>query len=79
MAYQKLAQALNDSVKMYTPDVLYPRECLIVNVNENNTLKIKVNIGENIYLDEVRYIGIPKIYTTGLFIPLNNNYDEGYY
>ena len=78
MAYQKLAQALNDSVKMYTPDVLYPRECLIVNVNENNTLKIKVNIGENIYLDEVRYIGIPKIYTTGLFIPLNNNYDEGY-
>ena len=78
MAYQKLAQALNDSVKMYTPDVLYPRECLIININENDTLKIRVNIGENIYLDEVRYIGIPKIDTTGLFIPLNNNYDEGY-
>ena len=78
MSYQKLSKALNDSVRMYTPDVLYPRECLIVNVNENDTLKIKVNIGENIYLDEVRYIGIPKIYTTGLFIPLNNNYDEGY-
>ena len=42
MSYQKLSKALNDSVKMYTPDVLYPRECLIVNVNENNTLKIKV-------------------------------------
>lgn len=78
MAYQKLAQALNDSVKMYTPDVLYPRECLIVDVNEDDTLKIIVNIGENIYLDEVRYIGIPKTNTTGLFIPLNNNYDEGY-
>lgn len=78
MPYQKLARALNDSVKMYTPDVLYPRECLIVDVNEDETLKIKVNIGENIYLDEVRYIGIPKTNTTGLFIPLNNNYDEGY-
>lgn len=78
MAYQKLAQALNDSVKMYTPDVLYPRECLIVDINEDDTLKIIVNIGENIYLDEVRYIGIPKTNTTGLFIPLNNNYDEGY-
>ena len=78
MGYQKLAQALNDSVKMYTPDVLYPRECLIVDINEDDTLKIIVNIGENIYLDEVRYIGIPKINTTGLFIPLNNNYDEGY-
>ena len=78
MTYQKLAQALNDSVKMYTPDVLYPRECLIVDVNEDDTLKIIVNIGENIYLDEVRYIGIPKTNTTGLFIPLNNNYDEGY-
>lgn len=78
MGYQKLAKALNDSVQMYTPDILYPRECLIVNVNENDTLKIKVNIGENIYLDEVRYIGIPKIDTIGLFIPLNNNYDEGY-
>lgn len=78
MGYQKLAQALNDSVKMYTPDILYPRECLIVDVNEDDTLKIKVNIGENIYLDEVRYIGIPKIDTVGLFIPLNNNYDKGY-
>ena len=78
MGYQKLAQALNDSVKMYTPDVLYPRECLIVGINEDDTLKIIVNIGENIYLDEVRYIGIPKTNTTGLFIPLNNNYDEGY-
>ena len=78
MSYQKLAQALNDSVNMYTPDVLYPRECLIVDVNEDETLKIKVNIGENIYLDEVRYIGIPKTNSIGLFIPLNNNYDEGY-
>ena len=78
MSYQKLAQALNDSVNMYTPDVLYPRECLIIDVNEDETLKIKVNIGENIYLDEVRYIGIPKTNTIGLFIPLNNNYDEGY-
>ena len=78
MSYQKLAQALNDSVNMYTPDVLYPRECLIVNINKDETLKIKVNIGENIYLDEVRYIGIPKTNTIGLFIPLNNNYDEGY-
>ena len=78
MSYQKLAQALNDSVNMYTPDVLYPRECLIIDVNEDETLKIKVNIGENIYLDEVRYIGIPKTNSIGLFIPLNNNYDEGY-
>ena len=78
MAYQKLAQALNDSVQMYTPDVLYPRECLIINVNEDQTLKIKINIGDNVYLDNVKYIGIPKVGAIGLFVPLNNNYNEGY-
>ena len=78
MGYQKLGEALNDTVKNYTPDVLYPRECVIIGINVDGTVKIKVNIGEMIYIDEVRYIGIPKINEVGIFIPLNNNYNEGY-
>ena len=78
MSYKKLGEALNDTVINYSPDILYPRECLIVDINNDKTLKIQINIGENIYLDEVRYIGIPKVNTIGVFIPLNNKYDDGY-
>lgn len=78
MSYQKLSEALQLNVEKNTPTIYYPKECLIVEINENETLKIKVNLGENVYLDEVRYIGIPKIDTIGVFIPLNNNYNEGY-
>lgn len=72
--YASLTKALQSTVELYTPDVLYPRQCKIVNINPNS-IDVLTVIGGDVTLYDLDYIGTPIVGNEALLIPLNNNFN----
>lgn len=72
--YAGLTKALQSTVELYTPDVLYPRQCKIVNINQNS-IDVLTVIGGDVTLYDLDYIGTPIVGNEALLIPLNNNFN----
>lgn len=72
--YAGLTKALQNTVELYTPDVLYPRQCKIVNINPNS-IDVLTVIGGDVTLYDLDYIGYPIVGNEALLVPLNNNFN----
>ena len=77
MSYQKLSEALETSVKNYSPYVYYPKKCKIITINADKTVDIQIDFGGEIILNDIKYLGKPKNSEEGVFIPIDNSYTDG--
>lgn len=73
--YGALSRALQNTVELHSPDILFPKQCSIEMINKD-TVNVFVTIGGDITLSNIEYIGNPKIGEKALLIPTDNDYNK---
>lgn len=73
--YGALSRALQNTVELHSPDILFPKQCSIEMINKD-TVNVSVTIGDDITLSNIEYIGNPKIGEKALLIPTDNDYNK---
>lgn len=74
--YTDLEKQLRIMIQNIAPDTIYPRECKILKVNNENSVNVKVNIGETVTLHNIYNIGKPEKNNNGLLIPVNGSWNN---
>ena len=74
--YTRLSNTLQDTVNAHIDDILYPKDCTIVNINDDGTVDVEVVIGSELIMEDLECFGNCNVGDDGIFIPLFNDYNE---